>query len=208
MLRIISSYHFFMPAACLILSPFHHCFSAGSSDHSLCVWDVHTRIIIACLTGHTCPIASVCFSPSSVRIAAASSDGSIRLWSSLSGAGVVTLVGHTSTATCCLTWSIDEALVAAGGDNGCVSVWETVTGLKRAVLWSFKAAAVTRILLSPDARLLAAAVDGAASCVYVFDLSSSSLLASPSLKGCVNRLQWSADGRVLKDDLGDVFSAP
>jgi hypothetical protein len=68
------------------------------------------------------------------------------------------------------------------------------------VLWSLTPAAVTRILLSPDARLLAAAVGGAASCVYVFDLSSSSLLASPSLKGCVNRLQWSADGRVLKDD--------
>ena len=59
-----------------------------------------------------------------------------------------------------------------------------------------------------DARLLAAAVGAPASCVHVFDLPSSSLLASPAVRGSVEQVQWSADGRALQDGHGDVFNAP
>ena len=64
------------------------------------------------------------------------------------------------------------------------------------------------ITMSPDALLLAAAVGAPASCVHVFDLPSSSLLASPAVRGSVEQVQWSADGRALQDGHGDVFNAP
>jgi len=39
-------------------------------------------------------------------------------------------------------------------------------------------------------------------------VASASLLASPAVRGSVLQLQWSADARVLKDDQGDVWTAP
>ena len=107
-----------------------------------------------------------------------------------------------------MAWSSDEALVAAAAGDGSVGVWEAATGLRRVVLQCPQAAAVARIIMSPDARLLAAAVGAPASCVHVFDLPSSSLLASPAVRGSVEQVQWSAGGRALQDGHGDVFNAP
>ena len=106
-----------------------------------------------------------------------------------------------------MAWSSDEALVAAAAGDGSVGVWEAATGLRRVVLQCPQAAAVARITMSPDARLLAAAVGALASCVHVFDLPSS-LLAWPAVRGSVEQVQWSADGRALQDGHGDVFNAP
>jgi len=157
--------------------------SAASSDHSRRVWDAHTHACIACLTGCTSPVTSVLFSPSAALIAAASSDASIRLWSTSSGAVAATLTRRCSAAVCCMTWSSDEAVLATGACDGSVGVWEAATGLQRAALQCAHAAAVAGIALSPGGRLLAAAVGGAAACVNVFDVASSSLLASPALRG-------------------------
>ena len=98
--------------------------------------------------------------------------------------------------------------MAAAASDGSVGVWEAATGLRRVLLQCPQAAAVARITLSSDARLLAAAVGPPASCVHVFDLPSSSLLASPAVRGGVQQPQWSADGRALHDGHGDVFNAP
>ena len=182
--------------------------SAASRDHSLRLWDVHTHTAIACLTGTTSPLTSVHFSPSSAVVAAACADGSVRLWSTSSGAAVAALAGHTSAAACCMAWSSDEAVVAAGAMDGSVGVWNACTGLQLAVMQCPQAAAVTHITLSPDLRLLAAAVGATVSCAHVFDVASASLLASPAVRGSVQQLQWSADARVLKDDQGDVWTAP
>ncbi len=107
-----------------------------------------------------------------------------------------------------MAWSSDEALIAVAAGDGSVGVWEAATGLRRVVLQCPQAAAVARITMSPDVRLLAAAVGAPASCVHVFDLSSSSLLASPAVRGSVEQVQWSGDGRALQEDHGDVFNAP
>ena len=184
----------------------HPC--AASHDHSLRVWDAHTHAAIACLTGCTSPVTSVLFSPSAALIAAASSDASIRLWSTSSGAAAATLTLCCSAAVCCMTWSSDEAVLAAGACDGSVGVWEAATGLQRAALQCAHAAAVAGVALSPGGRLLAAAVGGAAACVNVFDVASSSLLASPALRGAAGQLQWSTDGRVLTDDQGVLWLAP
>ena len=181
---------------------------SGSDNLSLRLWDVHTHTAIACLSSSTSPVTSVHFSPSSAVVAAACADGSVRLWSTSSGAAVAALAGHTSAAACCMAWSSDEALVAAAAGDGSVGVWEAATGLRRSALQCPQAAAVARITLSPDARLLAAAVGAPASCVHVFDLPSSSLLVSSAVRGSVEQVQWSADGRALQDGHGDVFNAP
>jgi WD40 repeat protein len=180
----------------------------SSSDHSLILWNVHTHAIITCLTGHTSPITSVLFSPSSNLIAAASSDACIRLWMSPSGASVAVLTGRPHAAVRCMAWSRDEALLAVGACDGSVCVWHAASGLPRVVLQCPLTAHITRVTLSPDTRFLAAAVGTTATCVYVFDVASFSLLASPALRGEGEHLQWSADGRVLHDDKDDLWHAP
>ena len=182
--------------------------ASSSRDQSLRLWDVYTHTAISCLPVGTSPVTSVHFSPSSNVFAAACADGSMRLWSTSSGAAIAVLAGYTSAAACCMAWSSDEALVVAAAADGSMGVWEVATGLLCAMLQCPQAAAVARITLSPDARLLAAAVGTSASCVHVFDLPSSSLLASPAVRGSVEQLQWSSDGRALQDNHGDVFNAP
>jgi WD40 repeat protein len=199
---------FRLPHVSPVSLPYLSCSSAGSSDSSLRLWDVHTHVANSCLTANTSTVNSWHFSPNSAVVAAACADGSIRLWSTSSGDAVAALAGHTSAATCCMAWSSDEALVAAAAGDGSVGVWEAATGLRRAVLLCPQAAVVARITMSPDARLLAAAVGAPASCVHVFDLPSSSLLASAVVRGSVEQVQWSGDGRALQDGHGDVFNAP
>lgn len=179
-----------------------------SADTSLRLWDTHTHAAVAVLTGHTSPITSVHFSPSSSLIAAASSDASIRLWSTSSGAPVVTLTTHTRAAICSVAWSIDDALVAVGACDGSVSVWESATGLQCACLQCPQTAPVAVITLAPATGLIAAAVGPPSVCAHVFALASSSLLASPALRGAAELLQWSADGQCLKDDQGDLWRKP
>jgi WD40 repeat protein len=181
--------------------------SASSDDLTLRVWDAHTHVAIACLTGSTSSITSPLFSPAAAHIAAASSDASIQLWSTSSGAATVNITRRSSAGVCCMAWSSDEALLAAGACDGSVCVWEAAAGLQRSALQCPEVAAVADISLSPGGRLLAAAVRGAAACVYVFDLASSALLALPALRDAAVQLQWSADGLTLADDQGVLWNA-
>ena len=191
--------------AALLTRPF-----SVSADTSLRLWDTQTHAAVAVLTGHTSPITSVHFSPSSSLIAAASSDACIRLWSTSSGAPVVTLTTHTRAAICSIAWSIDEALVAAGACDGSVGVWESATGLQLSSLQCPQTAPVAAITIAPATDLIAVAVGPGplSACAHVFALASSSLLASPALRGAVELLQWSADGQCLKDEQGDLWQKP
>ena len=174
------------------------------------MWDTQTLAAVAVLTGHTSPITSVHFSPSSSLIAAASDDACIRLWSTSSGAPAVTLTAHSRAAICSIAWSIDEALVAAGACDGSVGVWESATGLQLSSLQCPQTAPVAAITIAPATDLLAVAVGPGplSACAHVFDLASSSLLASPALRGAAELLQWSADGQCLKDEQGDLWQKP
>ena len=190
------------------MMPVLTCAFSVSADTSLRLWDTHTHAAVAGLTGHTSCITSVHFSPSSSLVAAASSDACVRLWSAPSGAPVATLTNRTRAAICSVAWSSDEALVAAGACDGSVSVWESATGLQRSFLQCPHAAPVAAITLAPAAALIAVAVGPPSACAHVFDVASSSLLASPALRGAAELLQWSADGQCLKDDQGALWRKP
>lgn len=97
--------------------------------------------------------------------------------------------------------------VAVGASDGSVKLWETATGLMLADLKCPQAAALSDILLSPDARLLAVVVDASVSAdVFVFDVPSTTLLASFVLRGSLSALRWSA-GPVLQDAQGDLCAS-
>ena len=181
---------------------------AASDDKTLRLWDTQTHVAIATLTGHTAAINSVHFSPSSSFVATASANACIRLWSTSSGTLIAALTTRTLSAVCCVAWSSDEALVAVGASDGNVGVWEVATGLPRAMLQCPQAAMVSAITLSPGTLLLAAVVAAPSACVHLFDIATSLLLASPAVGGAVDQLQWSADGRCLKDDQGDLWNMP
>lgn len=124
-----------------------------------------------------------------------------------SGAAALTLTEYSDTTICCTVWSNDELRVAMGASDGSVSVWEAATGLQLAALKCSCDAAVNVITWSPDCRLLAVVVDASPAGVCVFDVNSSMLLATYTLRGLATLMRWSADGCVLQDAQGDLCSS-
>ena len=190
------------------MMPVLTCAFSVSADFSLRLWDTHTHADVAVLTGHTSCITSVHFSPSASLIAAASSDACIRLWSTSSGAPVATLTTRTRATICSVAWSSDEALVAAGGCDGGVGVWDSATGLRCSSLQCPETAPVAVITMAPATALIAVAVGPPSTSAHVFSMAPPSLLASPALRGAAEQLRWSADGRCLMDDQGDLWRWP
>lgn len=201
----IGLYNFFLSWH---MVPFLTCAFSVSADTSLRLWDTHTHAAVAVLTGHTSCITSVHFSPSASLIAAASSDACIHLWDTSSGAPVATLQTPTRTTICSVAWSSDEALVAAGGCDGGVGVWDSATGLRCSSLQCPETAPVAVITMAPATALIAVAAAPPSTSAHVFSMAPPSLLASPALRGAAEQLRWSADGRCLMDDQGDLWRWP
>jgi WD40 repeat protein len=148
-------------------------------------------------------------SPSSALVATISNNNSVVLWNTSTGDVVSTLAKHDSAAACCcIEWSSDGTLIAVGTCDGGISVWEVATGLQRVSLKCSTAAAVKVVKMSVDERFLAAAVDQVSPCVDVFDAHAASLLTSTAFKGSALQLQWSSDGRTLKDVHSAIWNTP
>jgi WD40 repeat protein len=131
-------------------------------------------------------------------------NNNICIWSTLSYTALVSL--QVLSAPCCMVWSRDETLLIIGAGDGSISVWEVASGLQHAALVCPEAAPISEIKVSSDARFLAAVVNTSTACVHVFNLHPEQLLASLVFKGSTSQLQWSADGRTLRDAQGDVWN--
>ena len=173
------------------------------------MWDAHKFCDVACQPDQPTSITIAVISPSSALVATISNNNSVRLWNTSTGDVVSTLTKRDSVAACCcMEWSSDGTLIAAGTCDGGVIVWEAATGLQRVSLKCSTSAAVKVVKMSLDARFLAAAVDEVSPCVDVFDAHAASLLTSTAFKGSALQLQWSLDGRTLKDEHTAIWNRP
>ena len=180
---------------------------SGSLDDSVRLWDATLHDSIASHAHQTDVVTSTSFSPSSAMVACASAsinNNNICIWSTLSSTALVSL--QVLNAPCCMVWSRDETLLIIGAGDGSISVWEVASGLQHVALACPEAAPISEIKVSSDARFLAAVVNTSTACVHVFNLHPEQLLASLVFKGSTSQLQWSADGRTLRDAQGDVWN--
>ncbi len=67
-------------AWCLAFSPDGKTLASGSSDQSICLWDVETHTCVRRLRGHTGLVSALAFSPDGEWLASGGGDNVIRLW--------------------------------------------------------------------------------------------------------------------------------
>ena len=141
----------------MVFSPDGTILAAATGNHTVILWDVATREIIATLEGHTEPVWSVAFSPDGTRLASASSDETIKLWDVATRAEIATLEGHTEPV-----WSVafspDGTRLASASFDGTVILWDVATREIIATLKGHTEGALS-VVFSPDGTMLASALN-------------------------------------------------
>ncbi|MCK5058208.1 MAG: AAA family ATPase [Candidatus Aminicenantes bacterium] len=130
-----------------IFSPAGSRILAALADNTLILWDLSGNII-ANLTGHQQPIASMEFSPNGRRILTASADNTARLWTT--GGKEITVLRHQG-AVFSAQFAMDGSRILTVGQDNAVKVWDS----KGRILLDLKYdSPVLCAAFSPDAQLV------------------------------------------------------
>ena len=128
---------------------------------SIGIWlyDAHTGVELALLTGHTDWVWSVAFSPDGETLASGSLDDTIRLWDARTGEYQQTLEGHTDWVLS-VAFSPDGSTLASGSMDNTIRLWDTHTGELQQILEGHTREARSAAY-SPDGSILASgSLDG------------------------------------------------
>jgi WD40 repeat protein len=130
-----------------------------SDDHSVKMWDLEKRKLIATLKGHASAVHCVAPSPDGKILATGSSDGTIRLWDTSLDKKAVVLRGRSGTRDTSFVISVafspDGTLLAAAemAATRCVRVWDVKTSKQVAVVPGVNDDFRT-VLFTPDGKQL------------------------------------------------------
>ncbi|MDE0484042.1 MAG: WD40 repeat domain-containing protein [Candidatus Poribacteria bacterium] len=164
----------------IALSPDERTLASGSSDKTICLWDVHNRKLIATLEGHTEGILTVTFSPDGSTLATGCRSGSIHLWNPTTGNHKTSLIGND-------LFTDPPGLPRKKDDPPNVTLWGR--------------SAVTSLVFSPDGKtLLNGNSDGT---IHFWDMSTQQIKSTYSGHSGLNSLALSPDGRTLASGSSD-----
>ena len=109
--------------------------ASGSSDHTVKLWNVATRELIATCAGHSGAVRSVAFAPNGKLFVRRGDDRLVQLWDARTHQIVLTIKNHSPY----LAISDRFLALTTGGDNhadngGTVQLWNYATGQMVAAL--------------------------------------------------------------------------
>jgi hypothetical protein len=183
----------------LALSPDRRWVAAGTSDHTIQLWDLTAGAPgrpCRALVGHRIGPAALAFAPDGKLLASNSHDDRpIRVWEVATGVERWRSARET-TPPCALAFSPDGSALASGLlDDRTVCLWDAATGkelrrLRGHAIWPL------HVAFSPDGRLLASA--GEERTIRLWEVATGSPVCSwTAPQGPVCSLAFSPDGRAL-----------
>ncbi|XP_066264471.1 uncharacterized protein [Branchiostoma lanceolatum] len=213
--------HAYFRITCMALSADNSMIAAGSTDTTLCVWDVGAnldgkkRVESAIFEGHSDGVSCCAFSPDSQTLASGDRAGKLILWSPVNAEPKVVCNGHGDVITC-LSFSADSCRLASGGKDGALGVWDVESGERLFNLKAHDAGCITSCEFGPSELILSSATNGTIHAwdssngnqVYAFKLGQSSVLSSRFLKEGKFIVSVSQDGglSVLETTTGRTVS--
>lgn len=152
-----------------VFSPDGRLIVTASNDHTACVWNATTGILIHKLIGHTDAVNSAKFSPDGRFIVTASRDRTACVWNATTGVLIHRLIGHTSNVYSAV-FSPDGNLIATVDSDariwdGHSRIWNAATGV---LMYSLDGFSISPVF-SPDSRCI---VTAGLALVYVWSTTT------------------------------------
>ncbi|KAK3823420.1 MAG: WD40-repeat-containing domain protein [Benniella sp.] len=133
-------------------SPNDNQVASGSSDGTVRLWDISSRVSRFIPNGH---IFSTAYSPQGDRIASGGQDYIVRLWDVDTGSCLNTLYGHFDEVECVTcTFSPQGDVVASASEDMTVKLWDVAAGECFKTLDGHTGAVMT-VVYSPDGNKIA-----------------------------------------------------
>ncbi|MET7619123.1 helix-turn-helix domain-containing protein [Streptomyces sp. NPDC005408] len=174
--------------------------ATADADHTVRLWDVSKRSLLARFTGHDGTVFSVAFSPDGRTLASAGSDRTIRLWDVPGRRLLATLTGHDG-AVFSVAFSPDGRTLASAGSDRTIRLWD-VPGRRLLATLTGHTDFANDVTFSPDGRTLASAGDDLT--VRLWDVPGRHALASlTGHTGAVRGVDFSPDGLTLASSSND-----
>jgi len=172
--------------------------SAGSTDKLIKVWDAHTGVQVASLSGdREQPGGSLAFSPDGKHIVSGWGNH-IRMWETGTGSGLRTLHGHEGGITA-LAFSLDGKRIISGSADGTAKLWDVSADREATKLMVHQGPLDSiSVAFSPDAKRMVSNVDGMVK-VWNVDAGVELMTLHGSVAGYQRRgsVVFSPDGRLI-----------
>lgn len=218
----------------LAFSPSGNYIASGSFDETVKLWDTRTGDIQETFRGHSGAIYSIAFSPDEKQIASGSWDKTVKLWDCATGNLLRTFEGHTDDVRILTFSPDGKFIASGcyncsglGNSPKSIKLWDISTGDLQRTLKSDSNCSLAALTFSQDCSYIASAsvfyhagfrttstINIWAIARVLNDTESLSARISRSfrlrpsekinLQGPIRTLEFSADGKVLKTNIGAI----